>query len=266
MSHNLRFFDCNCMVSRNLHLAPQPMRLETKAQALQEMDEHGIEEAMIYNASAKEGFLGPSWSYNASVLDWCRGEERLHPAWVVPLDYAFDMPDPEKGVQDMIDRGVRMAITPPCRDYPYVVNEWLCGGVLAALERHRVPVLLCSSDLARSPFERWYGVSLENIDWIAGSYPQLPVILAGVGGAPEVLSPLVKRRPNLYIEISRYRVCQPIRFLKEHMGIERVLFGSGMPITGPGPAMTEVHYAPISEQEKRMVAGDNLRRLITEVR
>lgn len=270
MIHKLRFFDCNCMVGRSLMHEPQPMRLETRDQLLREMDDHGIQEAILYSAIAKERQEVGEWEPLArdEALAWAEDEPRLHPVAVLNLHHMMSMPEPEKDIAQMIERGIRMAVVFPTRSYPYLINEWLCGGLLAALDTHRVPVLLQNSELAsRWPqFERVYGFSVENIDWMCERYPNLPIILTGVASATQVLIPLMKRRSNLYIELSKCFIHQPVRFLSEQVGIERVLFGSGLPFTGPGPAMTEVHYAQVSEEEKRLVAGDNLRRLLAEVK
>ncbi|MFH1928526.1 MAG: amidohydrolase family protein [Chloroflexota bacterium] len=268
MIHRLRFFDCNCMVGRSPIYEPQPMRLETRDQLVREMGDHGIQEAIVYSATTKEQ-LG-EWRPPSDdiVLEWTDGEPRLHPAAVLNLHHTMSMPEPEEDIAQMVGRGIRMAVIFPTASYPYLVNEWLCGGLLSALEAHRVPVLLQNSALAsRWPqFERVYGFSVENIDWMCERYPNLPIILGGVASHSRVLSPLMKRRSNLYIELSKCFIHQPIRFFSEHVGIERVLFGSGLPFTGPGPAMTEVHYGQVSEEAKLLVAGDNLRRLLAEVK
>ena len=270
MTHRLRFFDCNCMVGRGWMHEPQPMRLETRDQLLREMDDHGIEQAVIYSAVGKERLEMGEWEplSHDEAAEWSEDEPRLYPAAVLNLHHVINLPEPEKGIAEMIQRGIRMVVVFPTRGYPYLINDWLCGRLLAALEAHRVPVLLQNSDFAsRWPrFERVYGFSVDNIDWMCEHYPNLPIILGGVSSATSVLIPLMKRRSNLYIEMSKcYVHQQPVRFLSEQVGIERVLFGSGLPFTGPGPAMTEVHYAQVSETEKHLVAGDNLRRLLAEV-
>jgi predicted TIM-barrel fold metal-dependent hydrolase len=234
------------------------------------MDDHGIEQAVIYSAVGKERLEIGEWEplSHDEAAEWSEDEPRLYAAAVLNLHHMMSMPKPEKDIAQMIERGIHMAAVFPTRSYPYLINEWLCGGLLAALEAHRVPVLLQNSALASrgSQLERVYGFSVENIDWMCEHYPNLPIILGGVSGAASVLIPLMKRRSNLYIEISKcYVHQQPVRFLSEQVGIERVLFGSGLPFTGPGPAMTEVHYAQVSETDKRLVAGDNLRRLLAEV-
>jgi predicted TIM-barrel fold metal-dependent hydrolase len=234
------------------------------------MDDHGIEEAIIYSAMAKERLELGEWCplTKDEALAWSKGEPRLHSAGVLTLQHVLSMPEPKKDIAAMVERGIRMVVVFPTRAHPYLINEWLCGGLLAALEAHRVPVLLQNSDLFLNypRFERVFGFSVDNIDWMCEHYPQLPIILAGVSGPARILVPLMKRRPNLHIELSKFMIHQPVRFMSEHVGIEQVLFGSGLPCTGPGPAMTEVHYAQVSEEAKRLIAGDNLRRLLAEVR
>lgn len=270
MVHRLHFFDCNCMIGKSWILEPQPMRLKTQLQLVEEMEYYGIAEAMIYSCMAKERLELSAWQPLSpdEALEWAADQPRLHAMAVLILQHMASNPVPETDVKQMISRGIRMAVVFPTRAFPYLINDWLCGGLLKALEDHRVPMLLQNSDLAsRYPqFERTQGFSVENIDWMCEHYPKLPIILAGIAGGVRIVIPLMKRRPNLYIELSKCYIHQPVRYLKEQVGIERILFGSGMPMTSPAPAMTEVHYAPIPEAEKRLVAGDNLRRLLAEVR
>ena len=49
-------------------------------------------------------------------------------------------------------------------------------------------------------------------------------------------------------------------------GAERLLFGSFLPVSDPLVPIGMVLDADLSEEEKRLIAGDNLRRLLEGVR
>ena len=46
------------------------------------------------------------------------------------------------------------------------------------------------------------------------------------------------------------------------VGPERLLFGTGMPMYAPGPAITLLTYSGLSQAEKSLVGAGNLRRLL----
>ncbi|MDF1515981.1 MAG: amidohydrolase family protein, partial [Anaerolineae bacterium] len=104
----------------------------------------------------------------------------------------------------------------------------------------------------------WEGV-LE----IGSEFQALPIILTAVNiGSERRLLPMLKRLHNLYIETSYYTVHRGIENLVNNIGASRILFGSGMPYRDPGPALTALGYSLIGNEEKRMIAGGNLLRLL----
>lgn len=54
-------------------------------------------------------------------------------------------------------------------------------------------------------------------------------------------------------------------FFVRSFGAERLLFGSFVPVNDPCAAIGMILDADISEAEKRLVAGENLSRIIAEV-
>jgi predicted TIM-barrel fold metal-dependent hydrolase len=72
---------------------------------------------------------------------------------------------------------------------------------------------------------------------------------------------LIRRVPNLYQDIGG--ILEYWRETARDAGPERVLFASGMPFTDAGILVSNVQYARgLSAAEKRMICGDNLRRLL----
>jgi predicted TIM-barrel fold metal-dependent hydrolase len=49
------------------------------------------------------------------------------------------------------------------------------------------------------------------------------------------------------------------------VGAERLLFGSGLPAASPGPAIAALQYAFVADEQRAMIAGENLSRLLEEV-
>jgi hypothetical protein len=223
------------------------------------MDEMGIYEALVWHADAQ---CYDVQAGNASLLNQVKHITRLHPAWVFLPHETDEVSHPEKVVHRMLCAGVKAARIFPI-EHHFMVRLWNISGFLECLAAHTIPLFV---DFG---IKSWGD---EVIDWdgiyeICTAYENLPVVLTSVNiGTDRRLIPMMKRLPNLYIETSYYTVHRGIEFLVTTVGAERVLFGTGLPLRAPGPALTALGYAMITDEEKRLIAGDNLRRLLLGVR
>ena len=50
------------------------------------------------------------------------------------------------------------------------------------------------------------------------------------------------------------------------VGAERLLFGTGFPEAESMSAVTQLMYAEISDEQKRLIGAGNLKRVISEIR
>lgn len=252
-------FDCNVM------LGPTSTRLggafSTPGALIAEMDRLGIAEALVHHALSKE-LHAPTG--NAALLMETEAEPRLHPCWVLlPIETGeLGEEDPEGFVQSMLGQGVRAARVFPTI-HRFNLAEWCIGGLLCALERYRVPLFL-DFDV-----KNWADPST---DWdavyqVCRDHPELPVIVVHESiAAPRRLYPLWRRVDNLYLETVYYQVHRGFHDIAERFGPERVLFGTGMPMSDPGPPLAMALYSEISDTDKELVLGGNLRRLLADVR
>jgi predicted TIM-barrel fold metal-dependent hydrolase len=84
-------------------------------------------------------------------------------------------------------------------------------------------------------------------------------------GAHPALVPLIRRASNLYLDI-----CGILEFWRKvafEIGPERVLFATCVPFVDPAILIYNVQYEHrLDEQAKKMIYGDNLRRLLGAVR
>ena len=75
------------------------------------------------------------------------------------------------------------------------------------------------------------------------------------------------KNPNVSLEITltavTYRV---IEFMVEHVGADRVLFGSDQPMRDPIPQFGWMAYSHCSLEEKKKMFGLNMRRILRRVR
>ncbi len=223
------------------------------------MEKVGIGEALVWHADAQ---FSDTQAGNATLLDEIAGHPCMHPCWVFMPHETFEVPSPEQTVGEMLEAGVRAARIFP-RQHLYKFRVWNLEPLLEVLADHAVPLFV---DFG---IKSWGDTS---IDWdglykVGKAFPGLPIILPAINiGSDRMLIPLMHRLSNLYVETSYYTVHRGIELLVSAIGVERVLFGSGLPYRAPGPALTALGYSLVDDDIKKLIAGDNLRRLLKGVR
>jgi predicted TIM-barrel fold metal-dependent hydrolase len=204
------------------------------------------------------------------LLDEIRGVPRLHPVWVVEPPKQPGKTPARALVGEMLSKGVRAARLPMRRVPPL---PWLWDDICGALEEHSVPCFLdfgggstVYADV--STLGELTAGDVNGVRDIALAHPDLPMVLSHIMGGLGVhygVVPLIRRLKNLYIDITG--IIEYWREVAVEVGPERVLFATGMPFTDPGILVSNVQYATeIDEESKRMICGDNLRRLMEGVR
>jgi predicted TIM-barrel fold metal-dependent hydrolase len=144
---------------------------------------------------------------------------------------------------------------------------WVWDDLLTSLEARCVP---CFFDYG-PPDSTLGDLSDPDVDALRTTllaHPGLPVILShvmgGLGVHPAVAY-LMRRVPNLYLDITG--ILEFWREAARDCGAERVLYGTGLPFTAPGILVSNVQYARgLNLEEKRLICGGNLRRLLGGVR
>jgi hypothetical protein len=244
----LNLFDANCMLGRTI--APKPGFPLAVDELLAVMDDFEIAEALAYHAMSKEFHPADG---NRLLLEEIARTGRLHPTWVVMPSETGEFPDEETLVDQMLSHNVRAARVFPHPDrHNFSLKPGASGRLLRSLQSRRVPLF----------------VDQEQIDWetvgeVCDRFPQLPLVLTNVGyRLDRLLYPLLKRFDNLHVELSSYCGHRAIEELAGRFGAGRLLFGTGLPRFTPGSAIGMLSYARISEDDRRLIAGDNLRNLL----
>jgi hypothetical protein len=248
--------DASCMLGRSA--VRQPGAPTTPEELVAALRSYGIGEALVYHADAAEY----SWTVGnerllADIASWpC-----LRPCWMLGPHQTGELPAPDAVVPAMLAADVRAACLFP-HDHRYRFRTWNIGPLLERLASHRIPVWV---DFGMR------GWTDELVDWeglveVCTTFADLPVILvrAGIGGNRR-LFPAMERCPNLLIETSYYTVHRGIELVAATFGAERLLFGTGFPTRAPGPAVTALAYALVSDADRTRIAAGNLRALLKEV-
>ncbi len=247
MKEALSFFDCNCLVGRRM--TRDEKEPYTPAQLEADMDYFGIAEALVASTLSKE--YDPKIG-NERLIELVRGKPRLRACFAfMPGGTREQGPAPGPALDAMLKAGAQAV-----RLYPklqgFQLDEWCAGDLFEALEERGVPAF----------------VDLEQTDWreIAGvceRRPSLPIVVLSTGyRVNRVVYPLFEKYQNLHLDTSTYCPHRGVEDVCRRFGAERLLFGTKWPFHTPGPAITQVAYAEISDWDKRKIAGDNLRRLL----
>lgn len=256
------FLDANTYIGRSGKR--EAMAFETKAELLADMDYYGLNEAIVTHFAAKEYY--PTYG-NALLLQELQGEERLTGCWVMPSYPRPDEPPLEQLVDEMLTAGIRIVrIFPPIRT-PEVVAPWLGHEIYRVLEAHRVPVLLSEADIGSWPDKSHNGYKATAVYDLCKTFPDLPIIIVRFNyQLIQVAFAIMNECANFHIEISNYTTHRGVEAVADAFGSQRLIYGSGMPLQNPGSSLAILRFAAITETQKREIAGNNLRRLMSEVR
>ena len=252
----LRFFDVNAGVGRWKH--PVYGGYETAEELESILDYLDMDGAVVYHAYAQESQAPMG---NQVLLAELAGHDRLAPSWVLFPHFTGEMPEPAELVETMLEHRVHVArMLPGINGHRFSLEPWCADPVLKELGRHRLPLVM---DFRLS---RRDAPDYRAIYDLCQRHPRLPVILTG-GLIRDTRSvyPLCLASPNLYLETSGFNAFRGMEHFCRNIGARRLLYGSGLPWRAPGAAITAVTHAFISDEEKALVAGENLVRLLDEV-
>jgi predicted TIM-barrel fold metal-dependent hydrolase len=249
---NVTYLDCYATVGRR---GTKDERAAWKTETLMEEMEHcGIHGALVTHALAKE--YDPIFGNKALMRELSKSR-RLYGAWTVVPHHCSDMPRAKDIISQMRDNNIRAA-----RMYPklhhYDFDETSCGELFGELEKNDIP-LFVESGL----YENYAQISFKEVDYVCSAHPGLRlVLLATRWESPRQMIPLMEKHPGIFIEFSSFQANRAIEWFTDLFGAERLLFGTEFPEKSPGAAKAFIDYAQISQDERRLIAGGNLARLL----
>jgi len=231
----------------------------TEEALLAAMDHYGIHEALVMDSLGESG--DAEWG-NRQILERTEAHPRLHPLWTLMPPRTGELPPPDELIAQMRELGVAAACLPyGAFDIP--LEEWCLGSLLDPLEEARVPVFMC-------PTDRRSGDTADATDWsgvvrLCQAHPELPVIVteSRIYKSQRALIAALHACPNLHIDISTLWLHRLIEFLCQQFGAQRLLWASQLPYRDPGATLMQLNCSEIRDEEKALIAGDNLRRLVS---
>jgi len=242
----LTFIDCNCMIG--LRGAREPEQIWRTEDFLRELRYHNIHAALVTHAQAVE--FNQAYG-NEQLLREVKRSDRLFACWTALPHWTDEFPEPDDLLAAMQKHDVRAVRVYP-KTHNFGLEPFTVGPLLSALEREEIPLFVPSSEVA---YDELYE--------LCQRHPQLAIVVTGLTwSTPRRVFPLFAACPNLHLETCCYQGHQALRVFSQRFGAERLLFGTGMPDMSPGAAKAQVSYAMLSPREKRLIAGENLARLM----
>jgi predicted TIM-barrel fold metal-dependent hydrolase len=236
---------------------------------LAEMDYLGIERALFFHYAFG---MEAKQEMNRLTLAAARQSDRLIPTWVLATSLLRVGVKLEDQVDRMLEGGARAARVFPDEGPsgpPLSLKIYLLEKVLERMNQHRVPLLIPDEYLhsQSTPQSRPPRVDYEDIDAICRNFPDLPVVLLqpSCASQPEVLA-LGQRHRNFHFSIPVYGLFREMENTAKIIGAERLLFGTNLPALDPSLGIGMVLYAAMSDGDKALIAGGNLKRLLESVR
>jgi len=250
-------FDANAYIGRYRQMGPGAVW--SREELIADMNRFGIAEALVCDTASREVHCEPG---NRRILELTSGQPRLHPCWSLIPARTGEIGPLETLLDRMREAGVRAVKLFPGH-YTFGLNEWCVGDLLETLEKGRIPTFI---DPNREFIGGW---PPDSTDWdaivtLCKALPRLPVIVSEsrFRSANRMIYQALHACPNLHIELSGFWVHHGIEFICREFGANRLLFGSKWPIRDVGGLVATVRMADISDKEKALIGGDNLRELL----
>ncbi|MCL2774912.1 MAG: amidohydrolase [Oscillospiraceae bacterium] len=244
----LEFWDCN------LNYGPQTAteNLECCAdidELLGHMKNAGISGGLV-KKTINEAVLA-----NSSLAEDIKDKDILKGVWLLLPSCTDEIPAPCILPQLMKQNNIAALIINP-KAHRYLPRKNVIGNYLEMACERKIPVLLNT--------ER--GLTLEQADDIMRDFPDLTVILtyADCWPSDRFLRPFLDSYPNLCLDMTYMLTDSGLKDMLKKYPAERILFGSGFPVSYMGAHMLVIKHAEISEDDKRKIAGENLKKLLRE--
>ncbi|MSP13056.1 MAG: hypothetical protein EXR62_08865 [Chloroflexi bacterium] len=240
-------YDANMYVG---HRHDGPSAAGTPAEALAEMDFHGIERAVIYHAQAEA--VSPL-DGNKRLMEWLDAvppdfRQRFIPQWgVLPVQDSFDQVktlEMEGQVSSVRLINARAGILP--------FRPWGYDALLSWLSKARIPLWISLPD-----------TDLDQLVPTLQAYPELVTVLVGAHYTHALLvRPLLDNVPNAYLELSRYEPIGEFEALFGEYGVERFVYGSWFPRYAMGPILFYLHQTTATDEDLAKICSDNLKLIL----
>ncbi|MGC9318610.1 MAG: amidohydrolase family protein [Armatimonadota bacterium] len=252
----MELFDCNCWYG--VPRSPPTAVAETPEALLGEMERAGVARALVRNAAIFEE--SPEVG-NRLTAEAARCEPRLEPAWGILPPHTGELGEVDDFLDAMREAGVRALWAYP-EKHRYLLSAAAMGGLLEEMQSRGIPLFLHRREMPGNLDT--YRLAHE----LLADFPELHMVIVAHGswGEDRLFRPLMERYRSFMVDTSRYELDGGIEDLCRAYGPRRLLLGTNFPETPMGGPVLTLLHARISDEERELIAGGNLRRMLEEVR
>ena len=135
-----------------------------------------------------------------------------------------------------------------------------------------IPLLLHANEQVGRYYAGKSGVSLKQIETFAANNPDLKIILAHFGGGLlfyEAMGEIKEKFCNVYYDTAAAPFLYDSRVYRvvKALGLcEKIIFGSDFPLLSPSRYFADIEACDLSDNEKQLLLGGNIKRILGERR
>ena len=230
-----------------------PLPCHTIGELDDALDRAGVSGGLVYSLAADMSGVVTGNRLLAEDLKTCRsdlyGVYTLVPRFTNEIPSASDLPDVMKKA-----RMAAVRIAP--RVHKFLPKAGVLSDYLEMAMECGIPFV----------FDTSCGISAEEVYDIMERFPRLPAILTmeDIWPTDRMYRPFLAQFPNLMLDLSHMIFAGDMEELVGQFGAERLLFASRFPAMYIGGQQLQLRFSQISDADKALIAGGNLRRMIGE--
>ena len=238
------------------HAHNRPAPFDTPDQLLAEMRRHGVERALIHHQHGET--LSPVTA-NELLYEWIENrQDTFIPQWM-----AGPEADSLKQLQQLHASGrlsnVRIHDS-GAAGVPFV--EWVYADLLHWLQQEHIPVWISLADIWDPTWTNRAATPVTEIMDVLRRFPNIVAVLVGAHYTHSYFVRPFLKRPNTYIELSRYEVLRDLEALVTEFGAERFVYGSFYPRYAMGPMLYYIHNLGYDQATLQALCTGNLEHIL----
>ena len=213
------------------------------------LDKYHIETALLHAFACRTLDVTQG---NRLIFDAAASDPRLVPCPAVLPNSELEVGDEADFVDQLIQDGARCVCLYP-NTHGTTLDARIVGPLMDALQDRRLPLAVFEAELL-------------DVASLASAYPRLPVIVHAPLARNRTLLATLRATPNLYISIApRFARYRALEVIVQQCGPDRLLLGSGYPISEPGAPIAYLLYSDLNDEAVGRIARDNLLGLLAQV-
>lgn len=251
----MTFYDANLSYGLDSNVTRRPMQVcGTMAELDEALDRAGVTGGLVRQVA--QDTQGVVIGNEMLAADLKTSTHDLYGMYTILPPYTHEIPAPDDlpAVLKALKMPV-LRINP--RDHRYLPRPGVLKDYLAVAEEARIPVMMDTA----------CGIELRDCWDIMECFPNLTAIIAyaQIWPTDRMERPFLAQFPNTVLDLSYMITDQGLEDLVKEYGGSRFLFASRFPFMYIGGQQLNLRCAEISDEDKELIAGGNLLRLIREV-